>query len=162
MAYATDTHTISLDDPVPEGIMKVLRESAPWDTDLTQETSDITFVGQEADSFQMKPTCGFDTPVGFSEWLGVAAAKLSRTLVTVFAATQLNLARLSSDPQLTAHFDAGAILKVISSVRSNVVVVSRGLIAPREQVCSSSLLCPSGGYLAWTEMLRESENGTSE
>jgi len=162
MAYATDTHTISLDGPVPEGMMKVVRESTPWDTDLAQETSDITVLEHEADSFQVKPTYVFDTTPGFSEWLGVAAGKLSRTLVTAFAAMQLNLVRLSSDPELTVPFDAGAILKVISSVRSNVVVVSPGLVAPRAQVCSSSLLGPSGGYLAWTEMLRESENGTNE
>ena len=56
MAYAKDTHTISLDAPVAEGVVKALCETKPWDTDLAQETSDITFLEREAESVQLKPT----------------------------------------------------------------------------------------------------------
>ena len=162
MAYTTDTHTISLDVPVPEGIIKELRESAPWDADMAQDTSDITLLEQEAESIPLKPTFVFDRPLGFSEWLAIAAATLSKTLVTTLAATQLNLARLSSDPQLTVAFDATAILKSISADKSSVVAVSADLVAPRSEVRASSLLSPSGGYLAWMEILQESPDATNE
>ncbi|MHC4145100.1 MAG: hypothetical protein ACYSWW_10845 [Planctomycetota bacterium] len=162
MAYSTDTHTLSLDRPVPEGIAKVLRENAPWDTDLSQETSDITCFQEEEDSIQLKPTLFSDKPLGFTEWLGVAAARLSRTFVTTLAATQLNLAQLSSDPQVTVAFDTTAILKAISAERASVVAVSAALVAPRSEVRASSLLAPSGGYLAWMEMLQESPDVAEE
>jgi len=162
MAYAKDTHTISLDAPVAEGIVKALCESKPWDTDMSQETFDIKINEQEVDSIQVKPTFVSDGPISFSEWLGIAAAKLSGGLVTALAATQINLARLSSDPQLTVPVDEHAILRVISEQRSSVVSVSRGLIAPRSQIQASCLLAPSGGYLAWMEMLQEKHDVASE
>ncbi len=155
MAYTKDTHTISLDAPVPEVIVKALCDSKPWDPDQSQETSDITIIEQEGDSIQVKPTFVSDRPISFSEWLGIAAAKLSGGLVTALAATQINLARLSSEPHLTVAVDASAILKVISAERSSIVAVSRGLVARRSEVRASSLLAPSGGYLAWMEMLEE-------
>ena len=155
MGYTTDTHTISLDEPVPEGIIKMLRESAPWDTDIAQETSDIAFLEQESESVQLKPTFFSDRPLGLSEWLAIGAAKLSKTLVTTFAATQLNLVRLSSDPQLTVAFDATAIIRTISEERTSVVAISEELIGPRTEVQVSSFLRPSGAYLTWIGMLGE-------
>ena len=162
MAYAKDTHTISIDTPVPEGILKSLCESKPWDTDQSQETSDFTIIEQEVDSIQVKPKFVSNRPISFSEWLGIASAKISGGLVTALASTQINLARLSSDPHLTVPVDAHAIFRVISAERSNVVAVSRDLIAPRSQVHASCLLAPSGGYLSWMEMLQESHDVESE
>jgi len=161
MEYTTNTHTISLDEPVPEGIMKMLRESTPWDTDMAQETSDINILEQETESIQLKPTIVSDRPLGLSGWLAIGAAKLSRTLVATFAATQLNLARLSSDPQGTVSFDPSSIFKVVMQERSTVVSVSPSLIMGRFEVGASSLLAPSGAYLAWLEMLAEEGDGES-
>lgn len=162
MAYTTDTHTIPLDVPVPEGIIRVSRENEPWDADMAQDTSDISLLEQEAESIPLKPTFVSDRPLGFSEWLAIAAATLSKTLVTTLAATQLNLARLSSDPQGTVAFDPSPIFEVILQERSTVVSVSPSLIMERFEVGVSSLLAPSGAYLAWLEMLAEEGDGESQ
>jgi len=159
MAYTTDTNTISFDLPVPEGIIKELQESTPWDADMAQETSDINLLEQEAESIPLKPTFVSDRPLGFTEWLSIAAATLSKTLVTTLAATQINLARLSSDPQGTVAFDPSSIFEVIMQERSTVVSVSPSLIMGRFEVGASSLLAPSGAYLAWLEMLAEEGDG---
>ena len=155
MEYTTNTHTISLDEPVPEGIMKMLQESTPWDTDMAQETSDINILEHEPDSIQLKSTFVSDRQLGFSEWLAIGAAKLSRALVTTFAATQLNIVRLSSDPQLTVAFDATSIIRAISEERTSVVALSEELIGPRTEVQLSSFIRPSGAYLTWIGMLGE-------
>jgi hypothetical protein len=155
MAYTADTHTISFDLPVPEGIIKELQESEPWDADIAQDTSDITLLEQEAETIPLRPTFIPHKPLGFSEWLATGAAKLSRTIVTTFAATQLNLARMSSDPQLTEAFDATAIIRAISEEKASVVALSEELIGPRTEVQASSFIRPSGAYLTWIGMLGE-------
>lgn len=155
MQDTKDTRMISLDEPVTEAIVKVLDERVPWDADLSQETSDVVCLGEEESSMPLKPIYVTDKPLHFYEWLGIASTRLSRWLITGLAATQIDLTRLTSDPQLTITFDPHAILKVISAEKSSVVSVSPSLIMTRSEVHSSSLLAPSGAYLTWLEMLAE-------
>jgi hypothetical protein len=162
MLDMTDTHTISLDEPVAEGVVKVLNERALWDANLEEETSDFVFLEGGEDSVPLRPAYVADKPRNLFEWLAIATAKMSRGLVAGFAATQLNLARLSAGPQGTVAFDPNLIFEVCLQERSAVVSVSPGLIMPRSEVSVSSLLAPSGGYLAWMEMLQKGHDGEDQ
>jgi hypothetical protein len=150
---------ISLDEPLPEGIVRILDDGASLDIDLSQETSGITCIREEeGNSLPLNLTyIPIESP-HFFEWVVIAASRISKSLITALAATQLNIARLSSDHQWTAAFDPSMIIKAISEEKISIVSVSPGLIMPRTQVRVSSLLAPSGAYLAWMEMLRENSD----
>lgn len=156
MADMPNTRMIALDEPVPDGVIKILNKPTLWDPEISKETSDIVFSIDEEIAVPLKLRYAPDAPSQFNEWLGAASARLSKALITVFAATQLNIARLSSDDLPTGTFDVTAIIRTISEERSFVVNISPDLIMPRSEVRISSLLAPSGAYLAWMDMLRES------
>ncbi len=156
MTDTQNTRMIDLDEPPSDGIIKILNKPTLWEDDLSQETSDMACITIEEDSIPLNLTYGQFSPTSFYEWLGIAAARLSNAMITTFAATQFNIARLSSDNFPTGAFDATAIIRTISEERSFVVNISPDLIMTRTEVRASSLLAPSGAYLAWMDMLRES------
>ena len=162
MPDTTDTRMISLDEPLPEGVIKVLDEHVAWDADLSQETSDITSLGEEKNSLPLKPTYVPHRPVDFYEWLGLAAGRSSRAPINLFRVLQLSLAKLSFDPHWTFAVDPHPIFAAISEEKSPVVSVSLSLIMPRSEVRTSSLLAPSGAYLTWMEMLAEEADAQSQ
>lgn len=160
MIETQDTRSVSLDEPVSEGIIKIIEGQEPWDYDTLQETGDTRFF--EESSVPMKPSLVTNRQLDFSDWLIHAALKLPKALVTIFAATQFNIARLSSDQLWTLPFDSSSIAKIVIAERARVVSVSPGLIMPRSEVHTSSLLAPSGGYLSWMEMLQENDDGENK
>jgi len=162
MLDTTDTRMISLDEPVSEGVAKILKERTRWDADLEQETTDFGYLEEAEDSAPVRPVYLHHEPPKFYDWLAIAAAKLSRSVVTGFAAVQIDIARLSSDPLATVAFDPSPILDVCLRERPAVVSVSPGLVMPRSEVSVSSLLSPSGGYLSWMEMLQEGHDGEDQ
>jgi len=155
MLDTIDTRMISFNEPLPEGIVKMLDERAPWDADLLQETRGITHFRDNEYSQPSKHTYIPDKPIFFYDWLGVAAMRLPESRIVAIATTLLYSAKLSIDPQWTFAFDPNPIVKVISKEKSSQVSISPGLIMPRTQVRASSLLAPSGAYLTWVEMLAE-------
>jgi len=156
MAEAPNTRMIAFDEPLPDGIIKIVDTPVLWDLDSLQETSNIAYVIDEDNSLPLKPTYVPHRPVRFYEWIGIATSKLSSAIVTTLAATQFNVARLSSDNLPTGAFDAEAIVRSIAEQEAAVVSLSADLIVERAQVQARSLLAPSGAYLTWIEILQES------
>lgn len=150
-----NTRMIEIEERVPDALIRVLNRQTLWEPDLSQETSDISCFSDEEGPVPSKVRYAADTPTQFYEWLGTAATRLSHALVATFAATQFNIAALSSGNLPTGTFDATAIIRTISEERSSVVAISPDLIAPRTEVQDSSFLRPSGAYLTWIEMLGE-------
>jgi len=163
MIDAIDTRMLSLDKPLPEGVIKMLDESAPWDADLSQETSDITSFGEEHNSLPLKPIHVTDRPIDFYEWLWFAARRAAESQIrSTILILLLSLEKVLVHPQWTFAVDPHLIFEAVSDKKSPVVSVSPSLIMPRSEVHASSLLAPSGAYLTWLEMLAEEADAQSQ
>lgn len=153
MPDTIDTRMISLNEPVSEGMLKMLDHRARWDIDPSCETSDVPYFQDEGYSQPSKLKYMPDKPISFCEWLGVATVTFSEPRIA--AITAILSAAIVIDPRWTFYFDPGPILKAMAEEKSAVVSISPTLIMPRTQVRASSLLAPSGAYLTWVEMLAE-------
>ncbi len=152
MSENLDTRTVSLDEPLSEGIVKLLNDEERWEPE--QPERDTTASDISADDYFSISQAARE-PRRAHGWFGLAATKFSRGIVAGFIATHIAVSRLSSNCEWTATLDPYSILNPERALGSHVAGVSAGLIMPREEVRESSLLAPSGAYLTWIEMRAE-------
>jgi len=171
MFQQKDTHTVAVDEPVEDVLLKIQegvavhqRRSDVYEDEASSslslwhrpEGSGPTWVLPEVDSASEYAERA-RTP--FLEWLSVGAIRLSRGLVASLAATQINLARMNFDGLGTAGFDARAIIEAVQQDRWVRVTVSPELVKTRAELFASSLFAPSGAELTWLALEEAGEHG---
>lgn len=148
---AVDTHTIPFDIPVASGFNKIFKDNfSPPDVVVSESKKDeyCSELNEDSQLLIFENVC--PDQVDLKEWFANQAWKISKSLINVIAATQIDIARLTFDGRCTAPSDVAAIVRMIP--QNYIVSVSPSLIMSRSEVHASSLLAPSGFRLAWMAM----------
>lgn len=85
----------------------------------------------------------------------VCATKVLPKLQSVLAAAWIDLFSIGRGWSLTDQVDVARVVGVIQQLQRQFIGVSENLIVPRHKALETSLLVPSGAYLAWLEMGNE-------
>lgn len=81
----------------------------------------------------------------------VGTSKMLPKLQSIVAATMVDFLSLGGRRSSTDQLDITAIAAAIRRIQRQSIGISEGLIVPRHKALESSLLVPSGAYLAWLE-----------
>lgn len=81
----------------------------------------------------------------------VGTSRMLPRLQSMVAATMVDFLSLGRGWSRTDQIDVTAIVSAIRKIQRQTVGISESLIVPRHKALESSLLVPSGAYLAWLE-----------
>lgn len=81
----------------------------------------------------------------------VGASRMLPKLQSIVAATMVDFLSLGGRWSSTNQVDITAIVNAIRKIQRQTIGISQSLIVPRHKALESSLLVPSGAYLAWLE-----------
>jgi hypothetical protein len=156
MSENLDTRTVSWEEPLSEGVARLLHAEERWQPEPLESDTTASDVSPDEDS-RVSVIAG--KPHGVHGWLGWAATKCPRGVVAGLMATHMAVTRLSSHSDGTGTLDPYQLLHPADAPPSHGASISAALVMRREEVRASSLLAPSGAYLTWIEMCAEDTNG---
>jgi len=147
MGSNVDTRVIPFDKPLSEGFTKYYYDES-CGYELANDLQNTKRFPVDEETLGKPPHVENNIYNFFRCLYNVARGQL----LPWIAASQVNLARMSSDDQWSNPFNVIPIIEMIPVEESCVVSISPDLIMPRNEVQKSSLLAPSGAYLTWLEM----------
>lgn len=156
------TRTLSDTRPLDftAGDRNLLPPTRAWKTlqgsNSSVDTSGAIFKPKIADSRRINWDEGAEQllPHGLPalQQLAAGTIKVLPRFQSILAAAWIDLFAIGRGWSLTDQVDVGRVVSVIQHIQRQSIGISKSLIVPRHKALESSLLVPSGAYLAWLEM----------